>query len=57
MKPLQKMGIPISMNLAVMEIEAWFLAEWHYFSKLDNSLSRDFILQKLGLYLRSINVE
>ena len=51
------MGIPISMNLAVMEIEAWFLAEWHYFSKLDNSLSPDFILHKLGLDLINIDVE
>jgi hypothetical protein len=57
LKPLQKMGIPISMNLAVMEIEAWFLAEWHYFSKLDNSLSPNFILQKLGLDLINIDVE
>ena len=57
LKPLQKMGIPISMNLAVMKIEAWFLAEWHYFSKLDNSLSPDFILHKLGLDLINIDVE
>ena len=48
LKPLQKMGIPISMNLVVREIEAWFLAEWHCFSKLDNRLSPDFILQELG---------
>lgn len=57
LKPLQKKGIPISMNLAVMEIEAWFLAEWHYFYKLDNCLIPDFILQKLGLDLRNIDVE
>ncbi len=57
LKPLQKMGIPISMNLVVMEIETWFLAEWHCFSKLDNRLSPDFILQELGFDLRSIDVE
>jgi hypothetical protein len=57
LKPLQKMGIPISINLAVMEVEAWFLAEWHYLSKLDNRLIPDFILQELGLDLRSIDVE
>ena len=57
LKPLQKMGIPIYMNLAVMEIEVWFLAEWHYLSKLDNRLIPDFILQELGLDLRSIDVE
>jgi len=57
LKPLQKMGIPISINLAVMEIEAWFLAEWHYFYKLDNRLNPDFILQELGFDLRNIDVE
>ncbi|EGK88070.1 hypothetical protein D0A34_25040 [Microcoleus vaginatus PCC 9802] len=57
LKPLQKKGIPISMNLAVMEIEAWFLAEWHYFYKLDNCLSPDFIRQNLGLDLINIDVE
>jgi len=57
LKPLQKMGIPISINLAVMEIEAWFLAEWHYFDKLDNRLTPDFILEKLGFDLRNIDIE
>lgn len=57
LKPLHKMGIPISINLAVMEIEAWFLAEWHYLSKLDNRLIPDFILQECGYDLRSIDVE
>jgi hypothetical protein len=57
LKPLQQTGIPISITLAVMEIEAWFLAEWHYLSKLDNRLIPDFILQELGLDLRSIDVE
>ena len=40
-----------------MEIEAWFLAEWHYLSKLDNRLIPDFILQELGLDLKNIDVE
>lgn len=57
LKPLQKMGIPISITLAVMEVEAWFLVEWHYLSKLDNRLIPDFILQELGLDLRNIDVE
>ncbi|NJM61110.1 MAG: hypothetical protein HC849_14260 [Oscillatoriales cyanobacterium RU_3_3] len=57
LKPLQKTGIPISMNLAIMEIEAWFLAEWHYFAKLDTRLIPDFILQELGLDLRNIDIE
>jgi hypothetical protein len=57
LKLVQPMGIPIYITLAVMEIEAWFLAEWHYFDKLDNRLSPDFILQKLGLDLRNIDVK
>jgi len=57
LKPLQKRGIPISINLAVMEIEAWFFAEWHYFYKLDNRLNPDFILQELGWDLTNIDVE
>jgi Domain of unknown function (DUF4276) len=57
LKPLQEIGIPISVNIAVMEIEAWFLAEWHYFAKIDNRLSPDFILQECGFDLRSIDIE
>lgn len=57
LKPLQKRGIPICMNLAVMEIEAWFLAEWHYLAKLDSRLIPDFILQECGYDLRSIDIE
>ena len=57
LKPVQPRGIPIYITLAVMEIEAWFLAEWHYLEKLDNRLSPDFILQELGLDLRNIDVE
>ena len=57
LKLVQPMGIPIYITLAVMEIEAWFLAEWHYFYKLDNCLSPDFIRQNLGLDLINIDVE
>lgn len=57
LKPFQKKGIPISVNLAVMEIEAWFLAEWHHFAKIDHRLIPDFILPKCGFELRNINVE
>ena len=57
LKLVQPMGIPIYITLAVMEIEAWFLAEWHYFDKLDNRLSPDFILQELGFDLRTIDIE
>lgn len=57
LKPLQKIGVPISVILAVMEIEAWFLAEWNYLAKIDNRLTCDFILQKCGLDLRIIDTE
>jgi hypothetical protein len=58
LKPFQKKGIPISVNLAVMEIEAWFLAEWrHHFAKIDHHLIPDLILQKCGFDLRNIKVE
>ena len=57
LKPLQKTGVPISVILAVMEIEAWFLAEWNYLAKIDNRLTCDFILQKCGLDLRIIDTE
>ncbi|MEG4574982.1 DUF4276 family protein [Microcoleus sp. N3A4] len=57
LKPLQKIGVPISVILAVMEVEAWFLAEWNYLAKVDNRLTCDFILQKCGLDLRMIDPE
>ncbi len=55
LKLLQHKGIPIPMNLAVREIEAWFLAEWNYWSKIYNRLLCDFILEKCGLDLRIID--
>ena len=60
LKPLQrqKIGIPISVTLAVMEIEAWFLAEYNYFAKIDNRLTPEFIGQQISyLNLKSIDVE
>jgi len=57
LKHLQKTGVPISVILAVMEIEAWFLAEGNYLAKIDNRLTCDFILQKCGLDLRIIDTE
>jgi 2-keto-3-deoxy-L-rhamnonate aldolase RhmA len=40
-----------------MEIEAWFLAEWHHFAKIDSRLSTDFILQECGFDLQNVDVE
>lgn len=57
LKPLIKNSIPISVILAIMEVEAWFLAEVKVFSKIDNRLTTDFILQNCGLDLININAE
>ncbi len=57
LKPLQKTGIPISVILAIMEIEAWFLAEWHHFAKIDSRLTPEFILQEYGLDIKNSNIE
>ncbi|WP_377475838.1 MAG: DUF4276 family protein [Microcoleus anatoxicus] len=57
LKPLQKIGVPIYVVLAVMEVEAWFLAECNYLAKIDNRLTCDFILQKCGLDLRILDPE
>jgi len=40
--------LPIHILLAIMEIEAWFLAETSHFSKIDSSLSIDIIKENLG---------
>lgn len=41
----------ISLILAVMETEAWFLADYNLFSKIDNKLTPDYIKAKLNLDL------
>lgn len=57
LKPLIKKGIPISVILAIMEVEAWFLAEYQCFYKINNILTSDFILQKCGFDLVNMDVE
>ncbi len=49
--------IPMKVIVAVMEVEAWFLAEWQFFSKIDERLTSEFILQTYGLDLINIDVE
>ena len=56
-KPLNKTGIPIAVILAIMEVEAWFLAEYKFFSKIDKRLTSEFILQNHSLDLINIDVE
>jgi hypothetical protein len=41
--------IPIQILLAIMEIEAWFLAETSHFAKIDSSLTIDVVKNKLGI--------
>ena len=49
--------IDINIILAVMEIEAWFLAEWTHFVRINKCLTTDFIFENLDLDLMNIEVE
>lgn len=58
LKPLlQNKGIPISMILVIMEIEAWFLGEYSFLTKIDSCLTSKFILDNLGFDLNALDVE
>lgn len=58
LKPLlQNKGIPISMILVIMEIEAWFLGEYSFLTKIDSCLTSNFILHNLGFDLNALDVE
>jgi hypothetical protein len=45
---LPKGTIPAHIVLAIMEVEAWFLAEWNHFLKVDARLTTDLIKENLG---------
>jgi hypothetical protein len=49
--------IPVAICLAVMEVEAWFLAEWNHFLKIDTSLTPEFIEKNCGLNPEIVDVE
>jgi hypothetical protein len=57
LKTFQKNGIPISMILVIMEIEAWFLGEYSFLTKIDSCLTSKFILDNLGFDLNALDVE
>ncbi len=57
LKTFQKNGIPISMILVIMEIEAWFLGEYSFLTKIDSCLTSKFILDNLGFALNVLDVE
>jgi hypothetical protein len=40
--------IPVQFILSVMELEAWFLAEYNHFPKVDSALTTDAIQTQLG---------
>ena len=47
-KVLPSGEIPVCIVLAIMEVEAWFLAEWNHFLGVDARLTTDFIRDNLG---------
>ena len=42
----RSLPIPTQIITAVMEIETWFLAETNHYDKIDDRLTKDFILSK-----------
>jgi len=54
---IQNMNYPnrIKLHFAIMEIEAWFLAMYNIFQKIDSRLTNDFIQEKLGIDLKNID--
>jgi hypothetical protein len=54
---LPKGAIPIDIVLAVMEIEAWFLAEWSHFIKIDMRLTPENIQANFGFNPRVDDME
>ena len=49
-------GTPIYMHLAIMEVEAWFLAEITHFGRIHHSLTHDFI-EASGINIRGTSAE
>lgn len=45
----------IKLHFAIMEIEAWFLAMYNIFQKIDSRLTIDNIQEKLGIDLKNID--
>lgn len=49
--------IPIEFVISVMEIEAWFIAEKNHFLKKNQQLTEEFILERMGFDLSTVNIE
>ncbi len=56
-RKLSKYSQKIKFILAVMETEAWFLADYNFPCKLDSLLTPDYINEKLGIDIRTNDVE
>ncbi len=54
---LPKGVVPAHIVLAVMEVEAWFLAEWKHFVKIDGKLTPSLIQSSLGFNPEVDNME
>jgi hypothetical protein len=48
---------PMAIALAAMELEAWFIAEWHHFAILDPDLTPEKIQEEMGFDPRTDSVE
>jgi hypothetical protein len=56
-KLLSKAPIRAELVFAIREIEAWFIAEWSHFSRVDSRLTRTHIQSKLGIDVATVDVE
>jgi hypothetical protein len=54
---IQKMSSPdkIIFHFAIMEVEAWFLAMWSVFGRIDETLTVEYIAQKLNFRLDKLD--
>lgn len=54
---IQEMSEPskIKIHVSIMELEAWFLGMYSIFERINAKLSVDYILDKLGFDLRSVD--
>jgi hypothetical protein len=50
-------GISVEIVVAVMEIEAWFLGEYHHFPVWHPKLTSDFINERLGVRIEDLDFE
>ena len=56
-RTIQRMSNPsqIKMHISIMELEAWFLGMYNIFERIDSKLTVDYIADKLGFNLKSVD--